>query len=121
MHKESKTNIVEACFTEEKNKEKFDVGLDCKRAKVGGMNGLDMQEFHRFGMLWDENGYPFYVDGVEDGHISQYISRRTEFILISTEVKGCRYNDHQPVKEAFDIVGKDSFPVDYVRVFDRED
>lgn len=94
-------------------------GQDCKNKHVGGIKGLDPDEFHRFGMLWDENGYTFYIDGVEDGHISEYVSKRPEFILISTEVKGYRYKDHQPVKEAFDFIGKDTFVVDYVRVFDR--
>lgn len=95
-------------------------GLDCKRASVGGVKGLDIEAFHRFGMLWDENGYTFYVDGVEDGHISQYISKRPEFILISTEVKGYRYEDHKPIQAAYDIIGKDTFVVDYVRVFDKK-
>lgn len=93
-------------------------GLDMKRAHAGGVSGLDMAVFHRFGMLWDETGYTFYIDGKEDGHIDQYVSKRPEFILISTEVKGYRHEDHLPVKEAFDIIGKDVFIVDYVRVFD---
>lgn len=93
-------------------------GLDCKREWVGGMDNLDANVFHRFGMKWDENGYTFYVDGVEDGHIDKYVSRRPEFILISTEVKGYRKENHQPVKEAYDLIGKDVFLVDYVRVFD---
>ena len=77
-----------------------------------------MDEFHRFGLLWDETGYTFYIDGKEDGHIGEYISKRPEFILISTEVKGYRHENHQAVKEAFDLIGKDVFMVDYVRVFD---
>ena len=94
-------------------------GLDCKRAHAGGVTNLDQTIFHRFGMLWDHTGYTFYIDGVEDGHIAEYVSHRPEFILISTEVKGYRSKNHQPVKEAFDIIGKDAFIVDYVRVFDK--
>ena len=92
-------------------------GLDMKRAIVGGKLALDETEFHRFGVLWDETGYTFYVDGKEDGHISEFVSKRPEFILISTEVKGYRTDEHAPVQEAFDNVG-DTFVVDYVRVFD---
>ena len=92
-------------------------GLDMKRATVGGVKGLKKEEFHRFGMLWDENGYTFYIDGREDGHIGEYVSHIPEFILISTEVKGYRSESHKPTESAFNSVG-DTFSVDYVRVFD---
>ncbi len=95
-------------------------GLDLKGKSVGGVKGLDQEEFHRFGLLWDESGYTFYVDGKEDGHISEYISKRPEFILISTEVKGYRHEGHRPIGAAFDAIG-DTFLVDYVRVFDIEE
>lgn len=91
-------------------------GQDMRRASVGGME-VDPEGYHTFGLLWDETGYTFYVDGVEDGHIDQLVSKRPEFILISTEVKGYRYQDHQPVAEAKAAKG-DTFVVDYVRVFD---
>lgn len=94
-------------------------GLDMKRKYVGGVKGLDKQEFHRFGMLWDETGYTFYIDGKEDGHISEHISHIPEFILISTEVDGYRHEEHAPTEAAFKSVG-DTFLVDYVRVFDKE-
>ena len=94
-------------------------GLDNKAISVGGVEDLDQAAWHRFGLLWDESGYTFYIDGKPDGHISKYISRRPEFILISTEVKGYRYVDHKPVQDAYKLIGKDEFLVDYVRVFDR--
>lgn len=94
-------------------------GPDMKRNKVGDKLELDESEFHRFGLLWDETGYTFFVDGKEDGKISADITARPEFILISTEVRGYRFEDHQPIQEAYDNVG-DTFLVDYVRVFDLE-
>ncbi len=93
-------------------------GLDNKRVKVGGMEGVSTDEFHRFGVLWDKTGYTFFVDGVKDGKVEEYITACPEFILISTEVKGYRYEDHKPVADAFDSVG-DTFLVDYVRVFEK--
>lgn len=93
-------------------------GLDNKHAKVGGVDEISTDEYHRFGVLWDETGYTFYVDGVEDGKITEYLTTRPEFILISTEVLGYRYEDHKPVKEAYDNQG-DTFVVDYVRVFEK--
>ena len=67
-------------------------------------------------MNWDESGYTFYIDGVEDGHIDGHVSQIPEFILISTEVQGYRSKEHHPTEAAKDAVG-DTFLVDYVRVF----
>ncbi len=94
-------------------------GLDMKRRKVGGKT-VDPNGWHRFGMLWDETGYTFYIDGEEDGHISDFVSHIPEFLLISTEVVGYRHEDHKPIKEVFEHLG-DTFLVDYVRVFDKID
>ena len=59
------------------------------------------------------------MDGKEDGHIPGPISKIPQFILISTEPRGYRMEDHRPTAEAFEAarVG-DTFAVDYVRVFD---
>ena len=94
-------------------------GLDMQRKKVGGLDGVDTSEFHTFGLLWDETGYTFFVDGKEDGKITDFITARPEFILISTEMKGYRYEDHTPTQEAFDAIG-DTFRVDHVRVFEKQ-
>lgn len=93
-------------------------GLDIKHSSVGGHMDLNKEEFHRFGLLWDETGYTFYIDGKEDGKITEHLTARPEFILISTEVQGYRHEEHLPVKEAYDSVG-DTVLVDYVRVFDK--
>lgn len=94
-------------------------GQDMKREKIGGMK-LSEDQWHRFGLLWDETGYTFYVDGVEDGKIETHLTSRPEFILISTEPIGYRSADHQPSRDAIDAIG-DTFMVDYVRVFDIEE
>ena len=96
-------------------------GLDNVRVKVGEVHeGMDTTVFHRFGLLWDETGYTFFIDGVEDGKCTEHVTARPEFILISTEVKGYRKEEYnwQPVPEAYDAVG-DTFVVDHVRVFDK--
>ena len=93
-------------------------GLDMQRAKVGGKQ-VDPSEFHYFGLLWLPDKYVFYIDGVEDGVITDHLSHTEEFILISTEAKGYRHEDHLPTEEAKATarVG-DQFLVDHVRVFD---
>lgn len=77
--------------------------------------------FHRFGVLWEEDGYTFYVDGVQSGEKLTLVSSGVEqFILLGTECIGSR--DHIPGIcrgcEAAALEG-DQFIVDYVRVFDR--
>ncbi|MBO5765126.1 MAG: glycoside hydrolase family 16 protein [Lentisphaeria bacterium] len=96
-------------------------GLDNKKSTTGSHPKIDMSEFHRFGVLWDETGYTFYFDGVEDGRVTDYVSKRPQFILISTEVVGYRHKEHAPVQAAIDSIGKDDFLVDYIRVFDKVD
>lgn len=93
-------------------------GVDHKASVVGEGMDISLDEYHRFGMLWDENGYTFYVDGVEDGHIDSPVSHIPQFILISTEVNGYRSAVHAATDEARAAVG-DEFIVDYVRVFDK--
>ena len=93
-------------------------GLDMQRRKVGGMD-VDKEQFHHFGVLWLPDKYVFYVDGVEDGVITENGSAIEEFILISTEVSGYRHEDHLPTAEAKATAkAGDVFLVDHVRVFD---
>ena len=94
-------------------------GLDMQRIHVGGLD-LDEKEFHRFGVLWDETGYTFYIDGEEDGKIEEFLTVRPEFILISTEVRGYRKEHHSFEPEALEAYkAGDTFLVDHIRVFEK--
>ncbi len=102
-------------------------GVNNKRLQVGGNKTLDTSVYHRFGVLWNEEGYTFYIDGEEDGHISENVSKTPQFILLTTEVLGYRRASGVPDIVGFDAAGNktvamdsvgDKFYVDYVRVFD---
>ena len=84
---------------------------------VGEPTDIDKTQFHRFGVLWDTNGYTFYVDGKEAGKTDANPSDCPEFILLTTEVVGYRSPERRPSDKAIAAIG-DTFVVDYVRVFD---
>lgn len=93
-------------------------GLDMQRRMVGGKK-VNKDEFHYFGLLWLPDRYVFYIDGEEDGTICENVSAIEEFILISTEVRGYRYENHLPTAQAKETAKMgDVFLVDHVRVFD---
>ena len=94
-------------------------GQDMQRIHVGGMEVEVNDEFHTFGLLWTEDEYVFYVDGKEDGRVDKNVSAVPQFILITTEAKGYRKENHTPTEEAKTAAALgDDFLVDYVRVFD---
>lgn len=96
-------------------------GHDSKRVKVGGTT-VDETQWHRFGLLWDETGYTFFVDGVEDGKITEHLTARPGFILISTEVSGYRRANDNCTFTGNGVAAAragDTFLVDYVRVFEK--
>ena len=95
-------------------------GLDMQRRSAGGVVfDSPPDAFHTFGLLWLPDRYVFYVDGKEDGTITENVSGTEEFILISTETMGYRRKDHRPTKEAVEVAKTgDTFLVDHVRVFD---
>jgi beta-glucanase (GH16 family) len=74
------------------------------------------EEFHRFGMEWNEDGYVFYFDGKETARSSGPVSRVEQFILLSTEIKG--YRGGRCKTEWTEEELNDTFVCDYVRVFD---
>ena len=101
---------------------KFDTNNPTKKgATINDVIHVD-EGFHRFGVLWDEEGYTFFVDGKQQGEkLKKGVSHTETFILLGTECLG--YRSYIPgIKkgaESTKIVKNDSFIVDYVRVFDE--
>lgn len=95
--------------------------VDHKSKIVGkGKTDVSLDEFHTIGVLWEEDGYTFFVDGVQDGEkVTDPVSHTPQFILISTEVDGYRTKERTATAEAIAAAkAGDTFKVDYVRVFD---
>ena len=92
-------------------------GADYKNVSHGKGAELSLNEYHYFGMLWTENGYTFYIDGEEDGHSSEVVSKTEQFIYLTTEINGYRRPEFTATEEARNALG-DQFIVDHVRVFD---
>ena len=100
-------------------------GPDQARYQVGGnwdRQVDDWEGWHVFGVLWDETGYTFYVDGKEDGRVEDLVSHRPHFLLLTTE---CRFFRKNRMTGAADpqlaeaVTARDQFEVDYVRVWDE--
>ena len=90
---------------------------------------LDEKQFHVFGMLWEPDGYTFFIDGKQHGPKvgqgeGEAVSQVEEFVLLTTEAKWYRNNRMTgkgvPELDAAAAAG-DDFVVDYVRVYDIVD
>lgn len=74
-------------------------------------------DWHRFGVEWNRNGYIFYTDGNEVNRINGPVSNTEQFLLVSTESMG--YRQGKPDPRLREITFPEYFEVDYVRVFDE--
>ena len=90
-------------------------------AYPGRRNGviqMDKTVFHTFGVLWERDGYTFYIDGRQSGEkVTKTVSDTEQFILISTECQSYRKNGTWA--KALEKSLPDCFEVDYVRVYDE--
>jgi beta-glucanase (GH16 family) len=96
-------------------------GKDIKIDARKGYPIENMEEYHRFGLLWTENEYVFYCDGVETARTSGPISKVPQFVLLTTEVLGYRNGDGTKHAALAESSLDDEFIVDYVRVFDLDE
>lgn len=95
-------------------------GEDHDRRIVGKGMDVSLDEYHTFGLLWEPDGYTWYINGVQDGEkVTEPVSHIPQFILISTEVNGYRQAGCKATEEARAAAkAGDVFVVDHVRVFD---
>jgi beta-glucanase (GH16 family) len=82
-----------------------------KKESVGKAMPRLAAEFRTYAMKWDEEGYVFYIDGVETGRLARApVSNRPQYLILSCEAD----------KWSGDISKArlpDTFKVDYVRVW----
>lgn len=79
------------------------------KGKVPGLS----RGWHRFGVLWTEKEYRFYVDGKMTWKTNRAISRRGQYLILSMEV-GPWAGKISPAKLP------DGLVVDYVRVYQKK-
>lgn len=102
---------------------KFDTTKENKKGCVAEDSIPVDDGFHRFGVLWEEDGYTFFVDGEQSGEkLTSGVSHTEQFILIGTECVGYRsYIPGVYKKTGCDnVYPNDEFVVDYIRVFDKK-
>lgn len=84
-------------------------------------------EFHTYGVRWDENGYTFYVDGMQTWQTKEMTTTDNEFLWLSVEIAG-EYGTADPSNPKnkytwageIERNGKDfvsTFVIDYVKVY----
>ena len=85
--------------------------------------GKPHDEFHTYGLEWNENEYIFYVDGVRTGKSSfKGASRVPEYLLLTVEIAGENAVPGKMMMWGGDINKKNNsfspFVIDYVRVWE---
>ncbi len=82
--------------------------------------GLDVG-YHTYGCEWSETGYRFYIDGRMVWETSVPVSKRPQFIILSTEVDNDSWAWRIPKGGYGDRAAtKTKFRVDYVRYYAKQ-
>lgn len=93
-------------------------GKDHRSSGSGPVRLADLADiYHTFGVEWNAREYVFYTDGRVTWRVTEPISHREEFILVSAECNGYREGRPAPILKTAKL--PDYFVVDYVRVFDE--
>lgn len=52
--------------------------------------------FHRYGVLWDATGYTFYIDDVKVGRLTEGLSDRPKFLVLSIKIPNYLLDNFDP-------------------------
>ena len=105
-------------------------GDDNGNASIGKvfMEGNPYEEYHTYGLEWNENEYIFYVDGYETGRLTDGgVSQNPEHLILSCEFAGSdgvQHSDRHGTGEISKTPEENwpaEFIVDYVRCYQYKD
>lgn len=88
---------------------------------VNNPGGTSLQSnFHTYALQWSPSGYQFYLDGVQVWSTSQAISKRSEFIYLTSEVENNSWAGPIPTGGYGSLTTSTTkMTVDWVRVWQR--
>jgi beta-glucanase (GH16 family) len=80
--------------------------------------GLGNDSWHTFGLNWSPAGYDFYYDDTLMWTVTDAVSARTEYMILSSEVREAGWAGHIPVDGYGSLATSvTKMQVDYVRVY----
>ncbi len=76
--------------------------------------------FHLYAVQWDTSGYKFYIDGKQVWATAEALSRRSEFIYLTSEVANNSWAGTIPIGGYGDLATSTTkMTIDYVRVYQK--
>jgi beta-glucanase (GH16 family) len=95
-------------------------GADHKQVAntYSGLTGMGNDSWHTFGLLWSPAGYSFYYDDTLLWTVTDAISARPEYMILSSEVRNANWAGHIPAEGYGSLATSvTNMQVDYVHVY----
>lgn len=84
----------------------------------GPLAGLANDTWHKYGLKWSPSGYEFYFDDTLLWTVTQAVSHRTEYMILSSEVRDGNWAGNVPAGGYGSFASSvTNMQVDYVRVY----
>ena len=84
----------------------------------GPLAGLGNDSWHTYGLKWSPSGYEFYFDDTLLWTVTQAVSRRSEYMILSSEVRDGNWAGNVPAGGYGSFASSvTNVQVDYVRVY----